>query len=101
MTDHVNATTRRRQPLSLVTPLNDSAVTLPGTPQNATTTPCGTGGRVPSTSMSASEVAERLNVRVKRVYELGIPSVRISPRTIRWQRATVEAWIAAHTNNGG
>ena len=44
--------------------------------------------------MTAREVAELLNVRPKRVYELGIPCVRISPRSKRWDRTTVEAWIA-------
>lgn len=44
--------------------------------------------------LTAVEVAAILGVRAKRVYELGIPAVRISPRTLRWQRSDLLAWIA-------
>lgn len=43
--------------------------------------------------LTAQEVAEILGVRPKRVYELGIPSVRISQRGIRWQPSDVQRWI--------
>jgi predicted DNA-binding transcriptional regulator AlpA len=44
--------------------------------------------------LTAAEVAGILGVRPKRVYELGIPAVRISERSLRWSRADLEAWIA-------
>ena len=43
--------------------------------------------------LNAAEVAIRLNVRQKRVYELDIPSVRYSVRTYRWRASDVEEWI--------
>jgi predicted DNA-binding transcriptional regulator AlpA len=44
--------------------------------------------------LTAAEVAGILRVRVKRVYELGIPAVRISHRSLRWRRSTVDRWLA-------
>jgi predicted DNA-binding transcriptional regulator AlpA len=44
--------------------------------------------------LTAAEVARLLGVRPKRVYELGIPAVRISERSLRWARPDVAAWIA-------
>ena len=44
--------------------------------------------------LTAKQVAEILNVRSKRVYELSIPSVRISERQVRWRLETVKRWIA-------
>jgi predicted DNA-binding transcriptional regulator AlpA len=52
------------------------------------------GGSQPESLLTASEVARILNVRPKRVYELGIPAIRISPRSLRWRRSTVERWLA-------
>jgi predicted DNA-binding transcriptional regulator AlpA len=43
--------------------------------------------------LSADEVAECLGVRPKRVYELGIPAVRISERSLRWKPSEVRRWI--------
>jgi hypothetical protein len=43
--------------------------------------------------MTASEVAMLLKVRPKRVYELGIPYVKLSDRSKRWERAAVHQWI--------
>ena len=43
--------------------------------------------------LTAKEVAVILGVRSKRVYELGIPTVRLSERSIRWRPETVERWI--------
>jgi predicted DNA-binding transcriptional regulator AlpA len=43
--------------------------------------------------LTAKVVAQMLGVRVKRVYELGIPAVRLAPRTLRWRRSDVEAWL--------
>ncbi len=43
--------------------------------------------------LTAREVSEILNVRPKRVYELSIPSVRISDRQVRWRLGTLQRWI--------
>ena len=43
--------------------------------------------------LRADEVARILNVRPKRVYELGIPAVRISERAVRWRPSQVQQWI--------
>lgn len=45
--------------------------------------------------LDAAAVARLLGVRSKRVYELGIPAVRLSVRCLRWRRADVEAWLAS------
>lgn len=47
--------------------------------------------------LTAAQVAERLAVRVKRVYDLPIAQVTLGPRTIRWRDEDVEAYIAAST----
>jgi len=44
--------------------------------------------------LTAAEVARIVGVSAKRVYELGIPAVRISERSLRWRPSTVAAWIA-------
>jgi predicted DNA-binding transcriptional regulator AlpA len=44
--------------------------------------------------LDAHEVAVLLKVRVKRVYELSIPTVRVGPRTLRWSLSDIEAWLA-------
>jgi predicted DNA-binding transcriptional regulator AlpA len=49
---------------------------------------------LPEPLLTAAEVGRILGVRPKRVYELGIPSVRISERSLRWSRADLAAWIA-------
>jgi predicted DNA-binding transcriptional regulator AlpA len=43
--------------------------------------------------LDAREVAALLKVRLKRVYELGIPTVRVGPRTLRWRRTDLESWL--------
>jgi predicted DNA-binding transcriptional regulator AlpA len=43
--------------------------------------------------LTAVQVGRILGVRPKRVYELGIPAVRISERSLRWSRADLERWI--------
>lgn len=43
--------------------------------------------------LTARQVGEILGLRQKRVYELDIPVVRISARTLRWRRRDVDAWI--------
>ena len=43
--------------------------------------------------MTAAEVASVLVVNTKRVYELGIPSIRLSNRTIRWRPSDVKEYI--------
>jgi predicted DNA-binding transcriptional regulator AlpA len=43
--------------------------------------------------LTAREVAAHIGVNVKRVYELGIPAVHISQRSLRWQRSDVLRWI--------
>ena len=45
--------------------------------------------------LTAGQVATILCVRAKRVYELGIPAVRISERALRWRRRDVTDWIEA------
>lgn len=42
---------------------------------------------------TAREVADRIHLRPKAVYELGIPHVRISDRRIRYRPEDVRAWI--------
>lgn len=43
--------------------------------------------------LTAAEVAKVLGVRPKRVYELGIPAVRLSVKTLRWRLSDLEAWL--------
>ncbi len=43
--------------------------------------------------LTAKQVAVILGVRLKRVYELGIPAIRLSERSIRWRPETVAQWI--------
>ena len=51
---------------------------------------------VPESLLTAAQVARIVGVSTKRVYELGIPAVRISERSLRWRPRTVEIWIAQH-----
>ncbi len=48
---------------------------------------------LPDSLLTAREVGAILGVRPKRVYELGIPTVRISARTLRWRPCDVVEWI--------
>lgn len=43
--------------------------------------------------LTAAEVAKVLRIRSKRVYELDIPCVRISVRTLRWRVSDLARWI--------
>ena len=43
--------------------------------------------------LTAAQVARILSVRQKRVYELGIPAVRISEKSLRWRRTDLETWL--------
>ena len=43
--------------------------------------------------LTAKDVARILSVPIKRVYELGIPAVRISARSLRWRLSDVQHWI--------
>ena len=52
----------------------------------------------PDQLLTAAEVARWLNVKPKRVYELGIPTVRISERSLRWRPHDVTRWIEARRN---
>ncbi|HEU4649009.1 MAG TPA: helix-turn-helix domain-containing protein [Gemmatimonadales bacterium] len=45
------------------------------------------------TLLTAAQVARIVGVPTKRVYELGIPAVRISARSLRWRPSTVAAWL--------
>lgn len=45
--------------------------------------------------LTAADLARILGVRGKRVYELGIPCIHLSPRSIRWRRADVAAWLSS------
>ena len=59
--------------------------------------PFETGGvsSLPDPLLTAKQVAAILRVRPKRVYELGIPTVRISARQLRWRPSVVQQWIAS------
>jgi predicted DNA-binding transcriptional regulator AlpA len=50
--------------------------------------------------LTAAEVAQVLGVRPKRVYELGIPAVRLSEKTVRWRHSAVQTWLDARTEGG-
>jgi predicted DNA-binding transcriptional regulator AlpA len=43
--------------------------------------------------LTAEQVAAILGVRPKRVYELGIPCVHLSARSLRFRRCDVVSWI--------
>jgi predicted DNA-binding transcriptional regulator AlpA len=43
--------------------------------------------------LTAADVAKVLGVRPKRVYELGIPAVKLSERSLRWRPSQLAAWI--------
>ncbi len=43
--------------------------------------------------LTAREVAAVVGVNLKRVYELSIPIIRISARSVRWKRKDVLFWI--------
>jgi predicted DNA-binding transcriptional regulator AlpA len=45
--------------------------------------------------LTADEVAEILHVDRKRIYELPIPAVRLSPRTLRYRTDDVNEFIRA------
>ena len=44
--------------------------------------------------LTAAQVARWLNVKTRSVYELPLPQVRISMRSLRWRRADVRDHIA-------
>lgn len=44
--------------------------------------------------LSAREVGALIGVRARRVYELEIPCIRISPRCVRWVRGDVLRWLS-------
>lgn len=50
---------------------------------------------LPDSLLTAREVGAILGVRPKRVYELGIPTVHISARQLRWRPSAVQQWIAS------
>lgn len=43
--------------------------------------------------LTAKKVAAFLGVHEKRVYELGIPVIRISERSLRWRREDIVKWV--------
>ena len=45
---------------------------------------------------TATQVAQILGVRVKRVYELGIPEIRLSDRSVRYRPSALQHWIDEH-----
>lgn len=54
----------------------------------------GASTTVPSDPLlTVKDVARMLNVPFKRVYELGIPAVRLSARSLRWRLSDVQQWI--------
>jgi predicted DNA-binding transcriptional regulator AlpA len=52
------------------------------------------GPQAPEALLTAAQTARIVGVSTKRLYELGIPAVRISERSLRWRPTTVAAWIA-------
>jgi predicted DNA-binding transcriptional regulator AlpA len=50
--------------------------------------------------LTAADVARILGVRPKRVYELGIPAVRLSEKCLRWRGSDVQAWLQDRTEGG-
>jgi predicted DNA-binding transcriptional regulator AlpA len=42
---------------------------------------------------TAREVAEFLQVREKRVYELDLPQIRLAPRTVRFVPQEIRDWL--------
>ncbi len=50
--------------------------------------------------LTAADVARILSVRPKRVYELGIPAIRLSEKCLRWRRSAVLAWLESRTEGG-
>lgn len=50
--------------------------------------------------LTAAEVARILGVRPKRVYELGVPAVRISEKCLRWRPSAVQAWLDSRSEGG-
>ena len=57
-------------------------------------------GAEPERLLTAADVARILSVRSKRVYELGIPYVRISERAKRWRRSDIDTWINSRRSAG-
>ncbi len=51
------------------------------------------GATVTEPLLTVKEVARILSVPVKRVYELDIPAVRLSTRSLRWRMSDVQQWI--------
>ncbi|MDQ3207106.1 MAG: helix-turn-helix domain-containing protein [Gemmatimonadota bacterium] len=50
--------------------------------------------------LTAAEVGRILGVRCKRVYELGIPAVRLSEKCLRWRPSAVQAWLDSRSEGG-
>jgi len=50
--------------------------------------------------LTVAEVARILGVRPKRVYELGIPAVKLSERSLRWRPSQVAAWLQRREADG-
>jgi predicted DNA-binding transcriptional regulator AlpA len=72
--------------------------TLVGLRALASAPPAGSSELEPL--LTAAEVARILGVRPKRVYELGIPAVRLSEKTLRWRRSAVQVWLEQRTEGG-
>jgi predicted DNA-binding transcriptional regulator AlpA len=47
--------------------------------------------------LTAAQVGRILSVRQKRVYELGIPAVRLSAKSVCWRPSVVRAWLASRS----
>jgi hypothetical protein len=50
--------------------------------------------------LTAADVGRILGVRPKRVYELGIPAVRLSQKCLRWRPFEIEAWLESRSEGG-
>ncbi len=53
----------------------------------------------PDHLLTAAQVADILRVSRKRVYDLGIPAVRLSARTLRWRSSELARWISDRSAN--
>ena len=52
-------------------------------------------GRDPDRLLTAKELALQLNVSPKKVYELPIEQVRLTPRRVRWKQSDVDSYVSS------
>ena len=49
----------------------------------------------PKALLTASEVATLLRVHPKRIYALGLPTIRLSGKSVRYDPRDIAAWLAS------